>query len=92
MADSKMGLDVVQCRKCVRRAEGTLLADLFDMGSITPMYHYDRERGVLQINEDLLLYAVRLVNPLQQERPLELARRTSQGDWVPARRDADGRP
>lgn len=90
MADSKMGLDVVQCRKCVRRAEGILLADLFDMGSITPMYHYDRERGVLQINEDLLLYAVRLINPLQQERPLELARRTSQGDWVPARRDADG--
>ena len=90
MADSKMGLDVVQCRKCVRRAEGVLLADLFDMGSITPMYRYDRERGVLQINEDLLLYAVRLVNPLQQERPLELARRTDRGDWVPARRDADG--
>lgn len=90
MADSKMGVDVVQCRKCVRRAEGVLLADLFDMGSLMPMYHYDRERGVLQINEDLLLYAVRLVNPLQQERPLELARRTSQGDWVPARRDADG--
>lgn len=90
MADSKMGLDVVQCRKCVRRAEGVLLADLFDMGSLMPMYHYDRERGVLQINEDLLLYAVRLVNPLQWEVPLELARRTSQGDWVPARRDADG--
>lgn len=90
MADSKMGVDVVQCRKCVRRAEGVLLSDLFDMGSLMPMYHYDRERGVLQINEDLLLYAVRLVNPLQQERPLELARRTSQGDWVPARRDADG--
>lgn len=90
MADSKMGLDVVQCRKCVRRAEGILLADLFDMGSITPMYHYDRERGVLQINEDLLLYAVRLINPLQQERPLELARRTERGDWVPARRDANG--
>lgn len=90
MADSKMGLDVVQCRKCVRRAEGILLADLFDMGSLMPMYHYDRERGVLQINEDLLLYAVRLVNPLQWEVPLELARRTSQGDWVPARRDADG--
>lgn len=90
MADSKMGLDVVQCRKCVRRAEGILLADLFDMGSITPMYHYDRERGVLQINEDLLLYAVRLINPLQQERPLELARRTERGDWVPARRNADG--
>lgn len=83
MADSKMGLDVVQCRKCVRRAEGTLLADLFDMGSI-------RERGVLQINEDLLLYAVRLVNPLQREVPLELARKTDRGDWVPARRDADG--
>ena len=90
MADSKMGLDVVQCRKCVRRAEGTLLADLFDMGSFTPMYRYDRERGVLQINEDLLLYAVRLVNPLQREVPLELARRTDRGDWVPARRDADG--
>lgn len=56
------------------------------------MYHYDRERGVLQINEDLLLYAVRLVNPLQREVPLELARRTSQGDWVPVWRDADGRP
>ena len=81
MDNSKMGVDVVRCRKCVRRAEGTLLADLFDMGSLMPMYHYDRERGVLQINEDLLLYAVRLVNPLQQERPLELARR-----------DADGRP
>lgn len=90
MDNSKMGVDVVQCRKCVRRAEGVLLADLFDMGSITPMYRYDRERGVLQINEDLLLYAVRLVNPLQQERPLELARRTDRGDWVPARRDADG--
>lgn len=90
MADSKMGLDVVQCRKCVRRAEGVLLANLFDMGSLMPMYHYDRERGVLQINEDLLLYAVRLVNPLQQKRPLELARRTDRGDWVPARRDADG--
>lgn len=90
MDNGKMGVDVVECRKCVRRAEGTLLADLFDMGSITPMYRYDRERGVLQINEDLLLYAVRLVNPLQREVPLELARRTSQGDWVPARRDADG--
>lgn len=90
MDNSKMGVDVVQCRKCVRRAEGTLLADLFDMGGVLPMYHYAQERGVLQINEDLLLYAVRLVNPLQQERPLELARRTSQGDWVPARRDADG--
>lgn len=92
MDNSKMGVDVVQCRKCVRRAEGVLLADLFDMGSITPMYRYDRERGVLQINEDLLLYAVRLVNPLQREVPLELARRTDRGDWVPARRDADGRP
>ena len=90
MADSKMGLDVAQCRKCVRRAEGVLLADLFDMGSLMPMYHYDRERGVLQINEDLLLYAVRLVNPLQWEVPLELARRTDRGDWVPTRRDADG--
>lgn len=90
MADSKMGLDVVQCRKCVRRAEGILLAELFDMGTIQPMYHYDRERGVLQINEELLLYAVRLANPLQREVPLELARRTSRGDWVPARRDADG--
>lgn len=90
MADSKMGVDVVQCRKCVRRAEGVLLADLFDMGSPMPMYHYDRERGVLQINEDLLLYAVRLVNPLQREVPLELARRTNRGDWVLARRDADG--
>lgn len=90
MDNSKMGVDVVQCRKCVRRAEGILLADLFDMGGMLPMYHYDQERGVLQINEDLLLYAVRLVNPLQQERPLELACRTSQGDWVPARRDADG--
>lgn len=90
MDNSKMGVDVVQCRKCVRRAEGVLLADLFDMGSITPMYRYDRERGVLQINEDLLLYAVRLVNPLQREVPLELARRTDRGDWVPARRDADG--
>lgn len=92
MDNSKMGVDVVQCRKCVRRAEGILLADLFDMGMPQPMYHYDRERGVLQINEDLLLYAVRLINPLQQERPLELARRTERGDWVPARRDADGRP
>ena len=92
MDNSKMGVDVVQCRKCVRRAEGVLLADLFDMGSITPMYRYDRERGVLQINEDLLLYAVRLVNPLQREVPLELARRTDRGDWVPTRRDADGRP
>lgn len=90
MADSKIGLDVVQCRKCVRRAEGVLLADLFDMGSLMHLYHYDRERGVLQINEDLLLYAVRLVNPLQREVPLELARRTDRGDWVPARRDADG--
>lgn len=90
MDNSKMGVDVVRCRKCVRRAEGVLLADLFYMGSITPMYHYDRERGVLQINEDLLLYAVRLVNPLQREVPLELARRTDRGDWVPARRDADG--
>ena len=90
MDNSKMGVDVVRCRKCVRRAEGVLLADLFDMGSITPMYRYDRERGVLQINEDLLLYAVRLVNPLQREVPLELARRTDRGDWVPARRDADG--
>ena len=92
MDNSKMGVDVVQCRKCVRRAEGTLLADLFDMGGLMPLYHYDRERGVLQINEDLLLYAVRLVNPMQREVPLEMARRTSQGDWVPARRDADGRP
>ena len=92
MDNSKMGVDVVQCRKCVRRAEGTLLADLFDMGGVLPMYLYAQERGVLQINEDLLLYAVRLVNPPQREVPLELARRTDRGDWVPARRDANGRP
>lgn len=93
MDNSKMGVDVVQCRKCVRRAEGVLLTDLFDLGGILPLYHYDQERGVLQINEDLLLYAVRLVNPmLQRAVPLELARRTDRGDWVPARRDADGRP
>ena len=92
MDNSKMGVDVVQCRKCVRRAEGTLLADLFDMGGLMPLYHYDRERGVLQINEDLLLYAVVQATIHGAKTALELARRTSQGDWVPARRDADGRP
>lgn len=82
----KIGVDAVDCRKCSRRAEGTLLADALDMGGVLPMYHYDREREVLQINEDLLLYAIRLVNPLQPPRELELARLTPAGYWVPTAR------
>lgn len=89
----KIGVDAVECRRCVRRAEGILLADVFDAGGILPMYHYDREREVLQINEDLLLYAIRLVNPLQRPRDLELARRTPEGGWIPAgRRSEHGEP
>ena len=80
MAEAKnlpVGFDVKSCSSCAKDAAGLVLADLFAQESINGMFWFDD--GVMRLNEVLLMRAIQIVNPYQEELPIELFRFDSAG-------------
>lgn len=72
--DMNIGFEVKSCRECEKNNTGVKMATWFEMetdeGSV--MYDDDKERGVLRLNETVLMAMIRRINPCQEDRPLEL--------------------
>ena len=92
MAEAKkieIGCDVKSCRTCGKQVAAMALADLFDQSAINGMFWFSG--GVMRLNETLLMRAVQLINPYQEEYPIELFRLEPDGTHrVTAGRVADG--
>ena len=81
----QLGLNVQSCKNCAKMNIGAALYEMFKMPSM--LYHFDKERGVLQIEEHILKSAIAMTNALQENRPLELVSLTPDGEFeVTARR------
>lgn len=64
------------------------LADLFDQSAISGMFYFSG--GVMRLNETLLMRAVQLINPYQEEHPIELFKLEPDGTHrITARRVPD---
>lgn len=71
--DLPLGFEVKSCRECKRNNLGMMMLNQFEMPNPF-FYTYDEKRGVLQINESVLMSMIRSVNPYQEECPLELVK------------------
>lgn len=72
--DLPLGFEVKSCRECEKNNTGVKMTTWFEMGTAegSVMYDYDEERGVLRLNETVLMAMIRAINPCQEDCPLEL--------------------
>ena len=91
MAKANMGLSIMSCKECEKHNLGVRMAEAFSMEGVSFLFHYDKKRNVLQLNETVLMSFIRAANPFQKECPLELYRIDEAGHLqVTAGRDPDG--
>ena len=85
----KIGVDTKSCRTCGKQAAAMVLGNLFDQAEINGMFWFSG--GVMRLNEVLLMRAVQLINPYQEEYPIELFRLEPDGSHrITARRTDNG--
>lgn len=84
----KAGVEIKSCRTCGKQGAAMALADLFDQSAISGMFYFSG--GVMRLNETLLMRAVQLINPYQEEHPIELFKLEPDGTHrITARRVPD---
>ena len=75
-----IGVNATQCNKCEKWYKGVEIYEIFNQGvKHSLLFKYDRNNETISINENTLMHAIQLVNPMQNQRKLKLI---SQKEWL----------
>lgn len=75
-----IGINAIQCNKCEKWYKGVEIYEIFNQGvKHSLLFKYDRNNETFLINENTLMHAIQLVNPMQKQRKLKLI---SQKEWL----------